>query len=795
MSRGLIACVFPGQGSQRKGMGADLFDHFPAQCAAADQILGYSLRQLCLEDPRRELRFTAFTQPALFVVNALSWLRRQQDQPPPQFLAGHSLGEYNALFAAGCFDFETGLRLVQRRGEIMGRVQDGGMAAVLGLPAELVQGVLEQQGVAVDIANINLAHQLVLSGAKEDLEQLFQPLEKAGARKCILLNVSGAFHSRHMASAAAEFECFLKGFAFAEPNIEVIANVTAQPYTTNSTVSNLAAQIRSPVRWAQIMSYLRLQGVDELQELGPGKVLRKLWATALEEEAPVLCLNREAERVSDEDAPGTAEGAGSPQPLGDPAFRHQYGLRHAYVASAPVAGVRTPEFVINLGQKGFLSFLDLAPEEDPVLPGVEAAIQQISRALAGPGVSFGLSLRPAAADSCHGTPNSEEQLVAIALKHNLQVAEAVGYRRLTAPLVRFRFSGACCNGHGQPVARRQLLAQVTDRRTAALFLDPAPEKLVIGLVSRGELTAEEGEIARLLPMSGDLCTMTGTAEGGDLITLLPAIQRLRDQLSGQYPGEPIRVGAGGALGTPEALACAFLLGADFVLTGAINMSSAEVALPQFIKEILFQLTAGETCAVPAADGFELGARTQVLKRGTLFAARATKLYHLFRFHDSLESLDPELRKKLETSYFKRTIASIRDRLANNGGPKQQMAQVFGWYLRQSLRWAVEGDLANKLNYQIPCDESLAAFNLYAATSQLADPAQRTVAAIAETLMAAAATFVGQQVYRYKGLESPTNLDRVVVVQLDLGVDNVHTARDGTVLGLPDVATGGLEDLL
>ncbi len=710
MSPSRVACVFPGQGSQRKGMGAELFDRYPDLGSAADEILGYSIRELCLEDPQRNLRFTAFTQPALFVVNALTWLDRAEREPPPDFLAGHSLGEYNALFAAGCFDFETGLRLVQQRGAIMGRAEDGGMAAVLGLDAERVAEVLREQGCPVDIANFNLPSQLVLSGPKADLQNLIQPLEAAGARKTILLNVSAAFHSRHMFSATAEFESFLKSFHFAAPQIEVIANTTALPYTGDLVARRLADQIRSPVHWAQTMDYLRDRGVTELEELGPGKVLQKLWAAA----------------------------SNAARKLGDPVFRRDYGLRHAYVAGAPTAGIRTPEMVIHLGKKGFLSFLDVAAEQ------MQDAIRQVVRSL-GPEGSFGVSLRPPAADAPPEAAHQEDRLVSAALEQGVRHAEAVGYHRITPALVRFRFTGA---------GQRHLLAQVTRPATATLFLGPAPEKIVASLVAVGELTAEEGETARQLPMCSDLCVMTGTADGADMATLLPAVLRLRDT-STQGHGKRIRVGAGGAIGTPEAVACAFLLGADFVQTGAVNMASVEAAVPPSVKELLAGLEVGETTAVPAADGFMLGARTQVVKKGSLFAPRAQKLYQLFRFFDSLEAIDPAQREKLESTCFKRSLASIweslRDRHSANGDdPKHQMALVFGWYLRQSLRWALDGHEAEKLNYQIPCDESMAAFNLYAAGTPLADPTRRSAAAIAETLMRDAAAFLAERVEGLRG---------------------------------------------
>ena len=176
--------LFPGQGSQSKGMGAELFDRYSEMTATADRVLGYSIKELCLDDPRGELGLTQFTQPALFIVNALMYHARLDDgAPKPDFTAGHSLGEYNALYAAGCFDFETGVTLVRERGALMGRVSGGGMMAVIGLEPEKIQSVLSEseEGRRVDVANFNSFEQTVVAGPKADLEAV-KPAIEAAAR-------------------------------------------------------------------------------------------------------------------------------------------------------------------------------------------------------------------------------------------------------------------------------------------------------------------------------------------------------------------------------------------------------------------------------------------------------------------------------------------------------------------------------------------------------------------------------------------------------------------------------------
>nr|WP_258545524.1 acyltransferase domain-containing protein [Micromonospora provocatoris] len=203
-SRPKSAWVFPGQGAQRRGMGGDLFDRFPAECAAADRIIGVPVARLCRDDAL--LGDTRYAQPALFVVGALAYLAARDEEPPPDYLAGHSLGEYAALFAAGCLDFEEALRLVCRRGEIMSRAAGGGMLAVLGERLDRLPGVLADAGVDdVDVANDNADGQVTLSGPRESLSAAARAVTAAGLGRCVPLPVAAAFHSRYMRAAAAEF--------------------------------------------------------------------------------------------------------------------------------------------------------------------------------------------------------------------------------------------------------------------------------------------------------------------------------------------------------------------------------------------------------------------------------------------------------------------------------------------------------------------------------------------------------------------------------------------------------------
>ena len=300
--------LFPGQGSQHMGMGENLFDAFPDITATADAILGYSIKELCLQDPDQQLGRTQYTQPALYVVNALAYRQQLKDTGElPDFVAGHSLGEYNALESAGVIGFEDGLKLVKKRGELMSTAPKGAMAAVIGLNADKISEILiENRLTAIDIANYNSHTQTIISGLEADIQNAQTYFEQEQAM-FIPLNVSGAFHSRYMQPIQDEFSRFLDSFTFAAPKIPVIANIHAQPYQADRIARNLADQLTHSVRWLDSMRFLLQQGDMEFVELGPGDVLSKLIRSIKSQFKP--------NAVAPNSQPGTAQKPAVNQPM------------------------------------------------------------------------------------------------------------------------------------------------------------------------------------------------------------------------------------------------------------------------------------------------------------------------------------------------------------------------------------------------------------------------------------------------------------------------------------------------
>jgi [acyl-carrier-protein] S-malonyltransferase len=282
-SKPKIAHVFPGQGSQSVGMGYKLYQSSPKAKEVfqeADEALQFSLSRLCFEGPEDELRQTINAQPAIMTVS-IACLRAASEvnhAVSPAFVAGHSLGEYTALVAANVLGFTDAIRLVRERGRLMqkaGEIKPGGMAAVIGLDEAVLREICHESG--AEIANFNCSVQIVISGSKETLARAMELAKARDARRVILLQVSGAFHSTLMQPTIEGLSAAISQINFRTPEIPIVVNSTAQPVTTAEGVKEeLLRQLCNCVQWQPSVEYMVEEGVSTFIEIGPGQVLSGL---------------------------------------------------------------------------------------------------------------------------------------------------------------------------------------------------------------------------------------------------------------------------------------------------------------------------------------------------------------------------------------------------------------------------------------------------------------------------------------------------------------------------------------
>lgn len=750
--------VFPGQGSQNKGMGATLFNEFSDLVAKSDEILGYSIKTLCLEDPHRQLNKTQYTQPALYIVNALSYFNklRETNGKQPDFVAGHSLGEYNALLATGGVDFVTGLKLVKKRGELMSRAEEGAMAAVLNCSAEKIREILKENELStIDVANYNAPAQIVISGSKDDINRAAAFFEKFDKVRYIPLNVSAAFHSRYMRPIQKEFEEFLKEIRFSELKIPLIANIHARPYLQSDIISNLATQLSQSVQWVNSIRYLIDRGENTFEEIGPGDVLTKLIISIRRETLAMtnheLATVKPSLSINIQTAP-ISKPSITAYSLGNQSFKEDYGLKYAYVTGAMVKGIASKALVVKMGKAGLMGYFGTGGLK---LPLVEEAIQFIQREL-NENQAYGMNF-------LHNfdNPQQEEDTIDLFLKYGVTNIEASAFIQLTPALVRYRLKGLRRDAAGKVFSTHKVLAKLSRPEVAQIFLSPPPAGILEKLLQTQQISQEEVTLSKAMPMADDICVEAdsgGHTDRGIISVLLPSIIRQRDEMMKKYQyTKTIRVGAAGGIGTPEAAATAFILGADFVLTGSINQCTVEADTSHTVKDILQTLNVQDTDYAPAGDMFELGAKVQVVRKGLFFPARANKLYDLYRQYHSLEEIDENTKKQIQEKYFQRSFDEVYEETTAHysktqpdliekakHNPKQKMALIFKWYFVHSMRLARQGHLEQKVNYQIHCGSAMGAFNQWVKGTALENWQNRHVDEIAEKLMQETSTFLNQR---------------------------------------------------
>ncbi len=425
-------------------------------------------------------------------------------------------------------------------------------------------------------------------------------------------------------------------------------------------------------------------------------------------------------------------------------------------------GIASVEYVIAAARAGVLGFFGaagLAP------PRVEAAVDRLRAELEGTGLPWGVNLIHSPNE-----PAIEDAVVDHLLRAGVRRVSASAFVALTPAVVRYAASGLVEHG-GRVLRRNHVFAKLSHPDVARRFMSPAPAEILDALVSRGLLTPDEARLALRVPVAEDITIEAdsgGHTDNRPLGALFPAVAAARDAMHREhrYP-RPIRLGAAGGLGTPEAVAAAFALGAAYVLVGSVMQSSVEAGLSADGKKMLGQASLGDVTMAPAADMFEQGVRVQVLKRGTLFASRAARLYEIYRRSADLDAIPAADRAVLEKEIFRAPLAQVWDETrafwsrrdpgevaAAERDGKHRMALVFRSYLGRASRWAIDGDPERRLDYQIWCGPAMGAFNAWAAGSFLEDLGARTVAQIALNFMEGAAHLTRAHQLRSMGVPVP-----------------------------------------
>ena len=461
-----------------------------------------------------------------------------------------------------------------------------------------------------------------------------------------------------------------------------------------------------------------------------------------------------------------------PRNLGDPAFKKNHSLQYAYVAGAMANGIASVEMVEEIGRAGMIGFFGAAglrPNE------IEAAIHTLQQRMGAQPFGFNLIHSPT-------DPELETATVDLYLKQGIKLVSASAYLDLTLPLVYYRVNNLQRDDNGDVVSSNKIIAKVSRVEVARKFLAPPPEKYLRQLVERNMISSDQAELAAEIPMAEDLTAEAdsgGHTDNRPALTLLPTMLALRDEIANQCGYKnPVRVGLAGGIATPDSTAAAFAMGAAYVLTGSVNQSCVEAGTSDTVRQMLAEADQADVTMAPAADMFELGVKVQVLKRGTMFALRAGKLYELYTRYNSYEEIPSNQREIFQRDFFKcsfqeeweqtRLFFAERDpkqiQLAEKN-PKHKMALVFRSYLGRSSNWANSGDQTRKIDYQIWCGPAIGAFNHWVKGTFLENWQNRRTVTVAMNLMLGAAATTRVNWLRQQGILLPHGVTRFSPLKL------------------------------
>ena len=453
--------------------------------------------------------------------------------------------------------------------------------------------------------------------------------------------------------------------------------------------------------------------------------------------------------------------ANPPEHLGDPGFLSDHSVRYPYIAGAMANGIGSADIVEAMGRADMLGFFGAAGLP---LEAIEAAIDRLSHSLEGRPYGFNLIHSP-------NEPDLESAVADLYIRRGVHLASASAYLDLTLPVVRYRVHGIHEDSHGRIVTPNRLIAKVSRLEVATKFFSPPPERLLKSLVDTGDITEEQARLAKRIPVAQDLTAEAdsgGHTDNQSALALIPSLMALRDQIQERHGyTQTLRVGAAGGISTPISAAAAFSMGAAYILTGSVNQACVEAGTSDIVRKMLAEAEQADVTMAPAADMFEMGVKVQVLKRGTMFAMRAQKLYELYRACENLESIPKADLAVLEKSYFRAPVDAVWTQCRNffaerdpgqleraAKDPKHKMALVFRWYLGQSSHWANAGDPSRIIDYQVWCGPAMGAFNGWVKGSFLAEPEDRSVVTVALNILHGAALLTRVHALRSQGVQPP-----------------------------------------
>ena len=342
----------------------------------------------------------------------------------------------------------------------------------------------------------------------------------------------------------------------------------------------------------------------------------------------------------------------TPEELGDPEFKKQHNTKYAYYCGAMANAISSVELVVALGKAGFLCSFGAA---GLVAQEIEDSIRRIQAEL--PNGPFAVNLIHAPSEEA-----LESGAVDTFLKLGVDTVEASAYLGLTEHIVYYRLAGLSENSDGSVNIGNKVIAKISRTEVATKFMSPAPKKLVDKLLAQGKITPLQAELSQRVPMADDITAEAdsgGHTDNRPFLTLLPTIIALRNQIQSRYNyATALRVGAGGGIGTPEAVLAAFNMGAAYIVLGSVNQACVEAGASEHTRKLLAEVEMADVTMAPAADMFEMGVKLQVIKRGSMFAMRANKLYELYTSYDSIEAIPALERQKIEKQIFRQNLDDV-----------------------------------------------------------------------------------------------------------------------------------------